>query len=76
MDKWREYGGRMSIMHVYPVNDARPHDTESGATCDCGPVLKILENGDSLVVHNAWDGREIFKELDRDKQNEWKIGER
>lgn len=65
----------MSIQHVYPVNDARPHDTESGP-CDCGPVLKILGNGDSLVVHNAWDGREIFEELDRDKQNEWKIGER
>lgn len=54
----------MSINHVHPVNDARPHDTESGGDCECGPKVEFLENGDTLVVHNSWDGREIFEQLD------------
>ncbi len=54
----------MSINHVYPVNDARPHDTESGGTCECEPKVEFLDNGDTLVIHNAWDGREIIEQLE------------
>jgi hypothetical protein len=54
----------MAISHVYPVSDTRPHNIEDGGQCDCGPKVEFLESGDTLVVHNAWDGREIFEELD------------
>lgn len=53
----------MSQRHVYPVNDLYPHDTES-ADCDCDPKVEFLESGDTLVVHNAWDGREIIEQLE------------
>jgi len=50
--------------HVYPVNDAIPHNLENGGQCDCRPKLDVLENGDILIIHNSWDGREIFEQLD------------
>ena len=54
----------MSIQHVYPVNDLDPHDTESAGDCPCGPSMETLENGDILIVHNAYDGREIIEKLE------------
>ena len=54
----------MSILHVVPHNDARPHDANNGGQCECSPVVEPQENGDFLVIHSAWDGREIFEELE------------
>ena len=39
--------------HVYPLNDSRPHVTDGGH-CPCEPSI----DGD-VVIHNAWDGRDI-----------------
>ena len=50
-------------LHVVPNGDIYPHDTESGGQCDCNPTVEF-ENGDALIIHNAWDGREIFEEMD------------
>ena len=44
--------------------EAAPHNTEDGGQCDCNPKVEFLDSGDTLVVHNSWDGRELFEELD------------
>ena len=42
--------------HILPINDVKEHIEES--TCECGPTLEILENGDMMFIHNSYDGRE------------------
>lgn len=54
----------MTIHHVSPTNDSREHDTENGGQCECEPRVEFLENGDTLVIHNAWDGREIIEGIE------------
>lgn len=44
------------IQHIYPVNDLKEHVIES--SCECNPSIQILENGDILIIHNSYDGRE------------------
>jgi hypothetical protein len=46
--------------HVLPINDVKEHIEES--TCECGPTLEILENGDMMFIHNSYDGREKEEE--------------
>lgn len=45
-------------VHVAPVHDLHPHDTDSGL-CDCHPSVEITDNGGRVVLHNAWDKREL-----------------
>lgn len=47
-------------VNVLPLNDLKPH-IESPA-CKCEPSVEIFENGNRLVVHNSWDGREFFED--------------
>lgn len=54
---------RKRSIHVYPVDDLFPHDTESAGQCECNPKIEF-ENGETMVIHNAWDGREIFEEME------------
>jgi len=49
-------------LHVFPVNDLRPH-ADSGYDCECQPSVK-LEGDSVLVVHNAFDGRDIIEEIE------------
>ena len=44
------------VWHILPVDDTKEHIEES--TCECLPQVEILENGDMLIIHNAYDGRE------------------
>lgn len=44
------------IFHVLPENDSEPHLQES--TCVCQPRVIVVENGNMIIVHNAFDGRE------------------
>lgn len=46
--------------HVTPVDDIQEH-TES-ITCECSPTVKT-ENGRLIVVHNAFDGRELIEQM-------------
>ena len=46
-----------NTVHVYPVDDTYPHITEGGAGCPCKPQVETVEGG-TLIIHNAWDGRE------------------
>lgn len=44
------------IIHIVPIDDLKEHTDES--TCECGPEVEILESGDIMIIHNAYDGRE------------------
>jgi len=60
--------------HILPINDLKEH--EELTTCECEPKIDILDNGDMLIIHNSFDGREaieMVKEIICDhepKQNE------
>jgi hypothetical protein len=43
-------------IYVLPLNDLKPH-VENGEWCHCQPRI----DGD-VVIHNAYDGREFYKE--------------
>lgn len=47
-------------VHVYPMEDSFPHDTEHGVDCPCNPTIKAPEPDDEfpVIIHNAFDGRE------------------
>lgn len=47
----------MPTFHVTPINDIEEHQQE-GTTCKCGPSVQFVENGNMIVVHNSFDGRE------------------
>lgn len=55
----------MSVHHVYPLNDLKPHDTES-IYCDCNPMIDWTNR---LVIHHAWDHREAVEEAEALLQN-------
>ena len=49
------------IWHVLPSNDLKEHTDSS--ICECKPNSKILDNGDILIIHNSYDGREYIEKL-------------
>lgn len=49
------------IIHILPVNDLKPHE-EEGTTCECEPRVEFVEGG-MLVIHNAYDNREIIEKV-------------
>lgn len=49
------------MIHILPTNDIKNH--EESTTCECKPRVEILENGEIMVVHNSYDGREFIKKL-------------
>jgi hypothetical protein len=48
-------------LHIIPLNDLEEHVEDS--TCKCCPRL-IMENGEMILVHNSFDGREIRERLE------------
>jgi hypothetical protein len=54
--------------HVTPVDDWQNHKEGDSSDCDCNPKVELLENGNTLVTHNSYDGREHL-ENDHDWQN-------
>ena len=46
--------------HVYPLNDLHEHITE-GVECPCNPAVEVI-GADLLIIHNAFDNREIIDE--------------
>lgn len=48
------------FIHVIPRNDIKNHLPHP--SCACQPSVEERENGDALVTHFAWDGREFFEE--------------
>jgi hypothetical protein len=47
-------------IHVLPVDDIGLH-ADSGVHCNCNPTVEWVE-GTALVIHNSFDGRELFNE--------------
>lgn len=45
--------------HVIPLNDLKEH-TEN-TTCECCPSVEF-ENGEMIVIHNSFDGRELTED--------------
>jgi hypothetical protein len=50
-------------LHVLPINDIEEH--EEATTCKCRPNVEF-ENGEMIVIHNSFDGRERVEELKAD----------
>lgn len=48
---------------IIPLWEREKHDEES-STCECGPKV-ILENGEIILIHNAFDGRQYEEEIQR-----------
>lgn len=49
----------METWHVLPTDDSRRHSQH--LHCKCEPRVEVQPNGDKVVIHNAWDGREFFE---------------
>ena len=57
----------MATYHVLPIDDLKPH--EESTTCECEPRCEWQPNGDLIVVHSAWDGREAIEEFNEIMQS-------
>ena len=51
-------------IHIYPLDDKREHIL-IGINCLCEPRIE-LEGATILIIHNAWDFREIAEELNNE----------
>jgi len=50
------------MIHVYPIDDLKEHDTtDTGNTCECNPQVIIEPDSSIIVVHNSFDGREAVE---------------
>ena len=49
--------------NVLPINDIKEHTNDS--TCACNPKV-IFQDGEMIVIHNSYDGREYEEELIED----------
>lgn len=48
------------MYNVLPTDDLEKH--EENSTCKCKPRV-IFENGEMIVIHNSFDGREHIEKL-------------
>ena len=60
MSNWARIETPKDTYHVLPVGDIKDH--EDGLMCWCKPVIERYDNGNSMVSHNAADGREFFEQ--------------
>lgn len=50
----------IETIHVLPVDDLKPH-IESQA-CKCQPRVDTFKNGNRVITHNSFDGREFYED--------------
>ena len=50
---------KIEVWHVLPTNDLVIHKEDG--SCKCNPNIKTYDNGNVLIIHNAFDGREIIE---------------
>lgn len=53
------------IYHEYPVKDVFPHKLD-GFPCECIPEFTQDDNGNIVIIHNAYDGRDIISEVENE----------
>lgn len=51
------------MITIVPTNDSKPHDEES-TVCECNPKIDF-ENGEMIIIHNAFDNREIIEQVNK-----------
>ena len=56
------------MYNILPINDIESHIEDS--TCKCKPKV-IFENGEMIVVHNSFDGREYKEQLIEEVQRQF-----
>ena len=49
------------MLNILPINDLEEHEETS--TCKCEPSIEILEDGELMIIHNSFDGRELVEEF-------------
>jgi len=56
-------------VHVMPVDDSKEHICSP--KCPCNPSVEV-EGANLVYIHNSWDGREYFEEIDEilNKEND------
>lgn len=59
MSQWVNESGGGRPVHVYPVNDTREHVLDDAGLCPCLPTVLHVEGDDDLILHNAYDAREV-----------------
>lgn len=47
-------------IHVLPLNDLKEH--MESIDCECHPKLTYVGEGNLIVTHNSYDGREHFED--------------
>jgi hypothetical protein len=52
------------MIHVYPLNDEREHETGDTTTCWCNPKLDESNYGEMIVIHNSLDCRELIEQAE------------
>ncbi len=52
--------GSDNDVHVYPLNDLHEHLT-IGTGCPCEPTVEVI-GANLLIIHNAFDYREIIEQ--------------
>lgn len=59
------------MIHIFPLNDEKPHDTSEGSQCHCDPEIRWVDPDSGLVydepiaIHHAFDCREVVEEAER-----------
>jgi hypothetical protein len=56
---WEVVETEKGDVHVVPLNDKKEHTLLTD--CSCGPRIDV-EGAKLIIVHNAWDWREIVEE--------------
>lgn len=54
------------MFNILPMNDIGEHVENS--TCKCHPRV-IFENGEIIIIHNSFDGREYVENLLKPNKN-------
>lgn len=63
------------MIHVYPMNDEKEHDTES-TMCWCQPRVEWVDQDSgeaysgAMVIHNSADGRELIEQAEEIKNDQ------
>jgi hypothetical protein len=58
----------MTDRHVVPTNDRQSHLWDED--CPCSPTIKVYGD-DRVIVHNAWDYREIIEQAVAILNGDW-----
>jgi hypothetical protein len=45
-------------LHVIPIDDLIEH---YGRYCECEPRYDLSHYGELIIIHNAWDARELIE---------------